>query len=204
MATQIRCVEMCKHMPNLTISVPEKLKAEMETLSEVNWSEICRNAISRYVTQRKNPTPNIELDLRNSRITHYDFATGYPTLSIDLKIHNKMNSEITVDRILSKARFFTEERRALGIGSANDLRRRVIGSNSAGGATIDFVFTKEKITELQDALKSTFECHVSCMVFVDGFKNEYNQEVKAVIPIDRWNDVVKKALEKNSDIQVDR
>jgi len=191
-------------MPNVTISVPEGLKTEMDALSEVNWSEICRNAISKYVEQRKNPTPNIELDLRNSRIIHYNFDTGYPTLSIDLRIHNKMSSEITVDRVLSKARFFTEDRRVLALGSANDLRRRRIGSNSVGGATIHFVFLREKIIELRDIFKSTFECHVSCTVFVDGFKNEYNQEVKTVIPIDRWSEVVKKVLKTNKATQVDR
>lgn len=191
-------------MPNVTISVPDELKAEMDTLSEVNWSEICRNAISKYIEQRKNPTPNIELDVPNSRITHYDYDTGYPTLSIDLRIHNKMSSEITVDRILSKGRFLAEDRHFFALGSANDLRRRSIGSNYVGGATIRFVFPKEKINELRDTFKSTFECQVGCTVFVDGFKNEYNQEVKTLIPIDRWNDVVKKALKTNKTTRVDR
>lgn len=184
-------------MPNVTISVTEQLKSEMDKLQEVSWSEVCRKAISQYIAQRKNPTPNIELSLRNSRITHYDFTTGYPTLSIDLRIDNKMNSEITVDRVLSNARFLAEDRRLLAVGSANDLRKRNIGSNSVGSATILFVFPKEKIIELKDAFKSTFTCNVSCMVFVDGFKNGYNQEVKTEIPIDRWNEIVNKALNKN-------
>ena len=66
-------------MPNLTINVPDQLKAEMDTLSEVNWSEICRKAISRYIAQRKNPSPQIELDVRTSTLTEYDYGTGYPT-----------------------------------------------------------------------------------------------------------------------------
>lgn len=191
-------------MPNLTISVPEKLKTEMDKFPEVSWSEICRKAITRYIDQRKNPIPNIELDLRNARITDYDYDTGYPTLSIDLRIHNKMNSEIMVDRILSKARFLAEDRRFHAVGSANDLHRRIIGSNSVGGATIRLVLPKEKITELQGVFKSTFDCHVICTVFVEGFKNAYNQEVKTMIPIDRWNDVVKKVLKTPQSISVDR
>ena len=94
-------------MPNVTISVSDELKADMDRIAEVNWSEVCRNAISRYITERKNPSPNIELDLRSSRLTADTFETGYPTLSIDLRIYNKMDSAITVDRILSnEGKFF--------------------------------------------------------------------------------------------------
>ena len=50
-------------MPNVTITVSEELKAQMDNYSEVSWSEICRNAISQYISQRENPTPKIELDL---------------------------------------------------------------------------------------------------------------------------------------------
>ena len=180
-------------MPNVTISVPDPLKAEMDSLSEVNWSEVCRSAISGYIAQRKNPTPQIELDLRHARLTHYSFETGYPTLSIDLKINNKMDSEITVDRILSNAKF-VKDANYLPIGSAHDLRKKNIGSNSSGGATIHFRLPEEKIVELKDVFKSTFDCHVRCVVFVEGFRNEYNQEVKTRIPIDEWNDIVRKTL----------
>ena len=182
-------------MPNVTISVPDQLKAEMDTLSEVNWSEVCRNAISQYIAQRKNPTPNIELDLRNARLTNYDFETGYPTLGIDLRIHNKMNSEITVDRILSTAGFITQDRKILAIGRAYDLYKRNIGSNSVGGATIHFVLPKEKITSLQSEFNSTFTCNIRCMIFADGFRNPYNQDVRTEIPIDRWKKFVERALE---------
>ena len=191
-------------MPNVTISVPDELKAEMDKLSEVSWSEICRNAISRYIAQRKNPTPNIELDLRNARLNRYAFETGYPTLSIDLKIHNKMNSEITVDRILSNAKFLAEDSRYLPVGSANDLHRRFIGPNSDGFTTIHLVLPEKRIIELQDKLKSTFDCQIRCAVIVDGFRNEYNQEVKTIIPIDRWNDLVKQISKTHQATRVDR
>lgn len=182
-------------MPNVTISVPDKLKAEMDKLSEVSWSEICRKAISQYIAQRKNPTPRIELVSTYARITHYDFATGYPTLSIDLKINNKMVSEIMVDRILCNARFVQPgDTRMLAIGDAYDLRRKVIRPNSSGSGTIHFILPKEKIRDLKDVFKSTFECHITCIVFVEGFATEYNQEVKTRVPIDQWEDVVAKAL----------
>jgi len=190
-------------MPNLTINVPDSLKAEMDKLSEVNWSEVCRNAISRYIAQRENPAPKIELDLRDAILTHYDYETGYPTLRISLRIHNKMDSEITVDRILSNAKFL-KDGRFLAIGSAYDLHRRNIGSNSIGGAQIHLVFPKEKILELKDVFNSTFDCIITCIVYVEGFRNGYNQEVKTRIPIDEWNNVVSKALKTPQSISVDR
>jgi len=181
-------------MPNVTISVSDELKAEMDTLSEVNWSEVCRKAISRYIAQRKNPVPDIELDLRVSRLIPDSFETGYPTLSIDLRIYNKMESEITVDRILSNASFI-KDGRVYAIGSGYDLHKRNIGPNSAGGAQIHLILLREKISKLKDVFKSTFPCIIRCVVYIEGFRNPYNQEVKTRIPIDDWNDIVKKVLE---------
>lgn len=180
-------------MPNLTINVPDPLKAEMDNLSEVNWSEVCRNAISRYMAQRKNPTPKIELDLRSSRLTHLAFETGYPTLSMDLRIYNKMDSEITVDRILFNISFIKESTYH-AIGSGYYLHKRNIGSNSFGVAQIHLVLPKEKIRELEDVFNSTFDCRVRCVVFVEGFRNEYNTEVQTRIPIDIWENLVKRVL----------
>jgi len=181
-------------MPNVTISVSEQLKTEMDTLSEVSWSEICRNAISRYIAQRKNPTPSLELTIQDSRLTHYNFDTGYPTLTISLRIYNKTDSEVTVDRILSTARFLTDDGRHLAIGSAYDLRKKIIKSNSFGSGRIHLILPKEKIAELDGIFKSTFSCRISCIVFVEGFKNEYNQEINTRIPIDDWKTVLKQAL----------
>ncbi|HLE75552.1 MAG TPA: hypothetical protein VI864_05855 [Candidatus Bathyarchaeia archaeon] len=188
-------------MPNLTISVSDELKAEMDKLSEVNWSEVCRNAISMYIEQRKDPTPKIELDIRNSRLYDYDYETGYPTLIMDIRIQNRMNSEITVDRILTIVRALDPAGRTVPFGQANDLHRRIIGSNSVGLATIRLAFPREKLGELQNIFKSTFDCRVNCVVFVDGFKNEYRQEITFQIPIDVWNNVLEKALGKNQATQ---
>ena len=184
-------------MPNVTISVSDELKGEMDRLSEVSWSEVCRNAISHYIAQRKNPTPNIELDPRNVRLYNHGFETGYPTLSIDLRIHNKMDSEITVDRILFNAKFIREDGYQPAIDSGSDLYKRIIDPGSVGGATLDLIIPKEKIESLQTEFQSTFYCDIRCIVFVEGFKQPYNQGVRTTIPIDHWNDFVKKVLKTN-------
>lgn len=181
-------------MPNVTISVPEELKTEMDNYPEVSWSEICRNAISQYIAQRKNPTPKIELDLRRSGLIADDIETGYPTLRVTLKIHNKMDSEITVDRILSHAGLITQDGRILAIGRAYYLHRKNIGANSSGYAELHLTLPKERIADLKDTFKSTFDCKIDSYVYVDGFRNDYRQEVRTKIPIDVWNDVVRKTL----------
>ena len=180
-------------MPNVTISVTDELKVEMDTLSEVSWSEICRNAISRYIAQRKNPTPNIELDLREVRLDHCSFETGYPTLTIPLRIHNKMGSEITVDRILFNVKFI-EGGREHAIGLDYDLYKRTIGLHSVGGTQLSLTLHKERIASLEDIFTSTFHCSIQCIIFVEGFRNPYTQDVGTRIPIDDWKKFVKNVL----------
>jgi hypothetical protein len=181
-------------MPNVTISVTDELKEEMDQFSEVSWSGICREAISRYIAERKTPVPRIEIDYRISTLNVKDWQTGYPTLKIDLKIFNKMASSIITDRILSVVTFWRYDER-FPVGIAYDFHKRVIGANSSGGATVDLILLKEKIRKLQDKFTSTFDCRAECTVYVEGFNQAYRREVSFKIPIDVWQDVVKKSLE---------
>jgi len=186
-------------MPNVTISVPDPLKAEMDTLSEVNWSEICRSAISRYIAQRKNPSPQIELNLRTALLIANDAETGYPTIRLGLRIHNKMDSDITVDRILTQSSLFTEGGGYVGtFGFANDLYKRYIPKNSVASAQVFMMIPKAKIADLKDKFKATFKCVISCTVYVEGFRQEYTQTIQTQIPIDQWNNMVKEALSLQS------
>jgi len=40
-------------MPTLTLAIPKELKSEMDSLPELNWSEIARRAISKEVKEYK-------------------------------------------------------------------------------------------------------------------------------------------------------
>lgn len=40
-------------MPTLTLAIPKELKSEMESLPELNWSEIARKAISKEIKEYK-------------------------------------------------------------------------------------------------------------------------------------------------------
>ena len=38
-------------MPTLTLAIPKELKSEMDSLPEINWSEIARRAISKEIKE---------------------------------------------------------------------------------------------------------------------------------------------------------
>jgi len=40
-------------MTNITLSIPSDLKSEMDSMPEINWSEIARNAISEKIAEYK-------------------------------------------------------------------------------------------------------------------------------------------------------
>lgn len=171
-------------MPNVTISVTDELKAEMDKFLEVSWSEICRKAIARYINERENPTPRLELDIRAVRLdTNHE--SGYPTLTADLRIHNKMGSDIIVDRILSNVKF-SSSGHVYHIGSSFDLNRRAILSNYVGVAQLFLPLFKEKIESLKGKFESTFSCLIDCIIIVNGFRDTFKQNVMTEIPIDKW------------------
>ncbi|HIG98529.1 TPA: hypothetical protein HA231_03855 [Candidatus Woesearchaeota archaeon] len=55
-------------MPNVTVSVPEELKQELDKLPEVNWSEAVRNFLSEKV-KRESLLRKLDKMLGNSRLT---------------------------------------------------------------------------------------------------------------------------------------
>ena len=40
-------------MPNLTLSINAKIKREMQTFPEINWSQVARSAIERKLAEMK-------------------------------------------------------------------------------------------------------------------------------------------------------
>lgn len=179
-------------MPNVTISVPEDLKRDMDELTEVSWSQVCRNAISRYITERKRPTPNIELDLQNISLEAKYHESGYPVLSMSLRIHNKMEFDIIIDRILFNVGFW-EGNRVYYVGSSYDLYKNTIPPTLTISKQTFQSLPKEKIEELRDTFDSTFRCGIRCIVFVEGFKQPYSRELHTRIPIDEWKKIIYEA-----------
>jgi len=58
-------------MPNITLSIPDKLKAELDALPEINWSESVREFLSKRV-KRFLLLKRIDKLLENSEFTEED------------------------------------------------------------------------------------------------------------------------------------
>jgi len=58
-------------MPNLTLSIPEELKKEMDELSETNWSVLVRKFLSERV-KRELLLKKLDKMLGNSELTEED------------------------------------------------------------------------------------------------------------------------------------
>ena len=178
---------------NVTISVPEALKTEMDTFQEVSWSEVCRTAISKYIQTRKTPTPNIELDLESTRLESKYHQSGYPAIFMSIRIHNKMEFDVLLDRIQLHVAFDKDNRRH-SVGLRYELYKQLIPSTTTITKQTYLELFREKLTELQNTFDSTFYCTIRCLVFVDGFNQPYNRELRTRIPIDEWNELLEKTL----------
>ena len=61
---------------NLTISIPDGLNEKMSQLTDVNWSAVCKECISKYVNRRLNP--NIEAIIaRMKKEKDEVYSSGY-------------------------------------------------------------------------------------------------------------------------------
>ena len=58
-------------MPNLTLSIPEKLKQELDSLPEINWSESVRQFLAEK-TKRALLLKKLDKLLENSELTEED------------------------------------------------------------------------------------------------------------------------------------
>jgi len=73
-----KCV---KKMPNLTLSVPERLKQDMSEFKVINWSEVAREAFEKKIAQLK----ILEEFAKESELTKED------ALRIGRKINNSIS-----------------------------------------------------------------------------------------------------------------
>ena len=75
---------MCKHMVNITLTIPENLKAKLQNHKEVNWSAIARIALEEYLKKIE----IIEKIASKSKLTEKDAE------EIGRKIKHEMAKEL--------------------------------------------------------------------------------------------------------------
>lgn len=115
---------------NVTVYLPDEVAQKMETLPEVNWSEICRKAITDYIEARtETDLTSVISRLKNERKTDYTkgelaiYEDVAPKLSIqDLEYYASRVDENTIigrsyepDAIGGTRKLYPEEAKAIAI-----------------------------------------------------------------------------------------
>ena len=77
-------------MPNITLSIPEQLKNDLDSLKEINWSESVREFLVKRV-KRALLLKRIDELLENSEFTEED--ADRLAEKVKLSMHNRLKSE---------------------------------------------------------------------------------------------------------------
>jgi len=109
---------------NITIYLPDEVAQKMEKLPEVNWSEICRKAISDYIeTRTQTDLTSIVARLKNERKT--DYTKGeiliYEEIAPKLKLKDLEHYATSVDQaaIIAESRDPFSSRPTMTLEQAN-------------------------------------------------------------------------------------
>lgn len=182
-------------MVNVTISITEELKAEMDKYPEVNWSKVCRDAIDTYIRIIENPSPQVEFELKDVRL---QWLGVEPRLQLDLHIRNNMKSEVVLDRLFYEVIFLTSRGSEFNIGSDVYLMKK-----SFSGTVAIYPFMRinpSKMLQVSLDITRTFACRVQFQAFFEGFKEPYNTQKEAQIPIDFWQRFIKQVVDNEKQI----
>lgn len=182
-------------MVNFTVSIPEDLKAEMDKFPDVNWSELTRKSIQIYLQSKKNPFPSLEFEMKEAHIG-YEHDLKRPSMSLSLKVTNKFDSELVIDRILFKVEFDKEYGRGKleGAFTGQFLEYQSVRGQGESNIKITFYPEVDMLRRLSEKLEATFWVYVTLTVFVQGFMWPQIKVVPTKVPIDEWKNEVRAAL----------
>lgn len=185
-------------MVNLTVSIPEKLKEEMDKFSNVNWSELTRKAIQSYLKNRTASYPPIDFTIDGMSIT-YDDIINQPKIFFRLKTINKLDSQLIIDRILFTVEFDKEFGRNKRQGAFNDQSleyQKILSAENNTTIYLSSFPNAELLRKLSKILQSTFWIYVTLHVYVKGFDNPQIKVPYIKVAIDEWKNQITYVLNK--------
>jgi hypothetical protein len=175
---------------NLTITVPEGLKAQMDAQAEVNWSEVCRNAISLYLENRRNVVPKLSLRVDRTAFS-YNLWMRAPQLTTLLAIRNLMGREIILDRVLYGVNLsLARSGNMLAHHDGVYLNKHVLAQDSEINLALDWSPDYMTMERLIRTVKASMNLQSNFTIFVEGIKQAHNASGTSIIPIDEWNEAV--------------
>lgn len=181
-------------MVNVTVSVSDDLKAEMDKYPNVNWSEVTRKAFQTYIQNLKKSYPPLEVEIKGVRIG-YDKALMKPLMILHLNITNKLGSKIVIDRMLFRVEFCKEYSRAQlqGAFQLESLKFHPISEET----TVRVILYPDvnMLRRLRDKMNKTFWLYIVTEIYVQGFDSPEIKVPYIKIPIDEWKEQVEEALD---------
>ena len=173
-------------MVHVTISLPEALKHDMDEQPDVNWSKVCREAISAHIRLLENPYPEIKAELGEVRFV---YQKGKPGLILDLAFKNEMRTQLMLDRILFDVDFIPTPGTTLSVGSSVEVRKLYVPAGKwLKRAFIDV--DPDVIFLLDRQLTRPFQCRALITAFFEDFKEAYTISRAVKVPIYDWREFV--------------
>jgi len=175
-------------MVNLTITVPEELKAQMDAQAEVNWSEVCRTAISVYINNRKNMVPRLSLRVDRTDFVYFP-ATVYPQVRLQLSIKNEMSREIVLDRVLYTTTFsIAKSGLQIAYLEGAYLNKHVLAPDATVGFSCYHNFEHIIMERLIHLVHGSMGMQTAFTVFVEGMKQPLAFGASGIIAVDEWEE----------------
>jgi hypothetical protein len=180
-------------MVNITVSIPDELKAEIDKHPEVNLSEIVRRYLKAYFQKSEGPP------LENFALTNVE-VLGFgkkPTIRLTVQVVNKLDSDLIIDRVLFTVWFNGNVK---GDFDGQHFKYELVRANSSTSFDIYFYADVDMLRYLSNNLKETFEVQMYLDAYVQGFPYAVHLGNKQVapryrFPIDIWHRQVTAALD---------
>ncbi len=172
-------------MANLTISIPDDLKSQMDSqFPETNWSSVCRSAIQQYVATRQNPYPRLEMFLEGI-VQSPTSETGQPTFNTNIRIENRSPLDIVVDRIKLVM--------VLTSGTTTIVGREIwhlaplyVYVHQSSFANDIFYLSPDDILRTESSVKQSPVVKIRADAYAVGFQMVVQAQLQSKIALDDW------------------
>lgn len=175
-------------MANITVSVPEELKAKMDQMTDVNWSEIARNGFTQYIRTRESQSPPIHVGVRT-----FSFATDMEkdtVLRVGLQLRNDSDAPLVIDRMSISANIG-----GWYVGPQYRHEGSYINKNSESNMPLDLKLVPTIAISLIRSIKASFRCELTIVTYCDGFAAPYHFYHSEKVTIEEWNSYLKGFIE---------
>jgi hypothetical protein len=172
-------------MANLTISIPDDLKAQMDTqFPETNWSSVCRSAIQQYIFSRQGQYPHLDVFI-DSIVQEATTELGQPGIRTNLRIENRTPLELLIDRINLVISIVSGADVIVGRETWH-LAPISLYPNRSNFAQDFFPISPDELVRTESLVKQSPVIRVKVNAYVTGFQMPVQVQLQSKVPLDDW------------------